>query len=120
MESLLILRHGIGTTKLLVTQKCDIVDTWWQTETGSVLISPISGITPAKPGSATLPFFGVKPALYDENGNTLNGPASGNLVMESSWPSQIRTVYGDHKRMIDTYFSMYEGIYFTGDGGKKR
>ena len=102
--------------RVVGNSKCDIVDTWWQTETGSVLISPISGITPAKPGSATLPFFGVKPALYDENGNTLNGPASGNLVMESSWPSQIRTVYGDHKRMIDTYFSMYEGIYFTGDG----
>ena len=105
--------------RVVGNSKCDIVDTWWQTETGSVLISPISGITPAKPGSATLPFFGVKPALYDENGNTLNGPASGNLVMESSWPSQIRTVYGDHKRMIDTYFSMYEGIYFTGDGARR-
>ena len=105
--------------RVVGNSKCDIVDTWWQTETGSVLISPISGITPAKPGSATLPFFGVKPALYDENGNTLSGPASGNLVMESSWPSQIRTVYGDHKRMIDTYFSMYEGIYFTGDGAKR-
>ena len=98
---------------------CDIVDTWWQTETGSVLISPISGITPTKPGSATLPFFGVKPALYDEKGNALNGVNSGNLVIESSWPSQIRTVYGDHERMIDTYFKMYDGIYFTGDGARR-
>jgi len=105
--------------RVVGNSNCDIVDTWWQTETGSVLISPISGITPTKPGSATLPFFGVKPALYDENGNTLDGESSGNLVLESSWPSQIRTVFGDHKRMIDTYFSMYEGIYFTGDGARR-
>ena len=90
-----------------------------QQETGSVLISPIAGVTPTKPGSATLPFFGVKPALYDENGKTLEGPNSGNLVMEQSWPSQIRSVYGDHQRMIDTYFSMYKDIYFTGDGARR-
>ena len=98
---------------------CDVIDTWWQTETGSVLISPISGITPVKPGSATLPFFGVKPALYDEQGNPLDGVASGNLVIESSWPSQIRSVYGDHERMISTYFKTYENIYFTGDGARR-
>ncbi|MGB1652564.1 MAG: acetate--CoA ligase [Gammaproteobacteria bacterium] len=99
--------------------RCEVIDTWWQTETGSVLISPIAGITPTKPGSATLPFFGVKPQLYDENGTTLEGENSGNLVIEQSWPSQIRSVYGDHKRMIDTYFTMYEGIYFTGDGARR-
>jgi len=98
---------------------CDVIDTWWQTETGSVLISPIAGITPAKPGSATLPFFGVKPALFDEEGKKLNGNNSGNLVIEKSWPSQIRTVYGDHQRMISTYFETYHDIYFTGDGAKR-
>jgi acetyl-CoA synthetase len=99
--------------------KCEIIDTWWQTETGSVLISPIAGVTSTKPGSATLPFFGVKPALYDEYGKTLEGPHSGNLVIEQSWPSQIRSVYGDHQRMLDTYFSMYKDIYFTGDGARR-
>ena len=99
--------------------KCEIIDTWWQTETGSVLISPLAGVTPTKPGSATLPFFGVKPALYDENGKTLEGPNSGNLVIEQSWPSQIRSLYGDHQRMLDTYFSMYKDIYFTGDGARR-
>ena len=99
--------------------KCEIIDTWWQTETGSVLISPIAGITPTKPGSATLPFFGVKPALYNEHGNSLEGSCSGNLVIEQSWPSQIRSIYGDHQRMIDTYFSMYPDIYFTGDGARR-
>ena len=105
--------------RIIGQSKCDIIDTWWQTETGSVLISPIAGITPTKPGSATLPFFGVKPALYDEKGKTLDGPNSGNLVIERSWPSQIRSIYGDHKRMIDTYFSMYPNIYFTGDGARR-
>jgi acetyl-CoA synthetase len=105
--------------KIVGKGKCDVIDTWWQTETGSVLISPISGITPVKPGSATLPFFGVKPALYDEEGNPLEKEASGNLVIESSWPSQIRSVYGDHERMISTYFKTYENIYFTGDGAKR-
>ena len=105
--------------RIIGQSKCDIIDTWWQTETGSVLISPIAGITPTKPGSATLPFFGVKPALYDETGKTLDGPNSGNLVIERSWPSQIRSIYGDHERMIDTYFSMYPNIYFTGDGARR-
>ena len=105
--------------KVVGKSKCEVIDTWWQTETGSVLISPIAGVTPTKPGSATLPFFGVKPQLYDENGTTLEGENSGNLVIEQSWPSQIRSVYGDHKRMIDTYFTMYEGIYFTGDGARR-
>ena len=105
--------------RVIGQSKCDIIDTWWQTETGSVLISPIAGITPTNPGSATLPFFGVKPALYDETGKTLDGPNSGNLVIEKSWPSQIRSIYGDHERMIDTYFSMYPDIYFTGDGARR-
>jgi len=105
--------------KIVGQSKCEIIDTWWQTETGSVLISPIAGVTPTKPGSATLPFFGVKPALYDENGKTLEGPNSGNLVIEQSWPSQIRSLYGDHQRMLDTYFSMYKNIYFTGDGARR-
>jgi acetyl-CoA synthetase len=105
--------------RIIGQSKCDVIDTWWQTETGSVLISPIAGITPTKPGSATLPFFGVKPALYDETGKTLDGANSGNLVIEKSWPSQIRSIYGDHERMIDTYFSMYPDIYFTGDGARR-
>ena len=105
--------------KIVGNGSCDVIDTWWQTETGSVLISPISGITPVKPGSATLPFFGIKPAIYDEKGNSLEGAASGNLVIESSWPSQIRSVYGDHERMISTYFKTYKDIYFTGDGAKR-
>ena len=105
--------------KIVGQSKCEIIDTWWQTETGSVLISPIAGVTPTKPGSATLPFFGVKPALYDEHGKTLEGPNSGNLVIEQSWPSQIRSLYGDHQRMLDTYFSMYKDIYFTGDGARR-
>ena len=100
-------------------EACHIIDTWWQTETGSVLISPIAGITPVKPGSATLPFFGVKPELVDENGLILEGEQSGNLIITQSWPSQIRSVYGDHQRMIDTYFSTYKDAYFTGDGAKR-
>ena len=99
--------------------KCHIVDTWWQTETGSVLISPIAGVTPVKPGSATFPFFGVKPELIDPDGEMLKGESSGNLVITQSWPSQIRSIYGDHQRMLDTYFSQYNGIYFTGDGAKR-
>tara|TARA_B110000211_G_scaffold41465_1_gene43063 strand:+ start:104 stop:2038 length:1935 start_codon:yes stop_codon:yes gene_type:complete len=99
--------------------KCHIVDTWWQTETGSVLISPIAGVTPVKPGSATFPFFGVKPELIDPDGKMLQGESSGNLVITQSWPSQIRSVYGDHARMLDTYFSQYDGLYFTGDGAKR-
>ncbi len=105
--------------EIVGNSSCDIIDTWWQTETGSVLISPIAGITPVKPGSATLPFFGVKPALYDDKGKVLEGENSGNLVIEKSWPSQIRTVYGDHKRMLSTYFETYPNVYFTGDGAKR-
>ena len=105
--------------KVVGNSSCDVIDTWWQTETGSVLISPIAGITPMKPGSATLPFFGVKPVLYDEQGNPLEDANSGNLVIEKSWPSQIRSVYGDHERMISTYFETYKDLYFTGDGARR-
>ena len=105
--------------KVVGNSSCDVIDTWWQTETGSVLISPIAGITPMKPGSATLPFFGVKPALYDEQGRPLEDANSGNLVIEKSWPSQIRSVYGDHDRMISTYFETYKDLYFTGDGARR-
>ena len=105
--------------KVVGNEACHIIDTWWQTETGSVLISPIAGITPVKPGSATLPFFGVRPELVDENGLILEGEQSGNLIITQSWPSQIRSVYGDHQRMIDTYFSTYKNAYFTGDGAKR-
>ncbi len=99
--------------------KCEVIDTWWQTETGSVLISPIAGITSKKPGSATLPFFGVKPSLVDKDGKEILGEGKGNLCINHSWPSQIRTVYGDHERMVQTYFTQYNGKYFTGDGAKR-
>ncbi|MFZ5756840.1 MAG: acetate--CoA ligase [Pseudomonadota bacterium] len=99
--------------------RCPIVDTWWQTETGAIMIAPLPGAFTLKPGSATLPFFGVKPELVDADGKTLEGAASGNLVITASWPSQIRTVFGDHKRCIDTYFSAYKGKYFTGDGARR-
>jgi acetyl-CoA synthetase len=94
---------------------CPIVDTWWQTETGAIMITPVPGVTALKPGSASLPFFGVRPALLDADGNELAGAAEGNLVLCQSWPSQIRSVYGDHQRCVDTYFSTYKGYYFTGD-----
>lgn len=100
-------------------QRCPIVDTWWQTETGASMISPLAGVTALKPGSATLPFFGVKPELLDADGNIINGPGKGNLVITQSWPSQIRTVFGDHQRCIDTYFSAYPGYYFTGDSARR-
>ena len=99
--------------------RCPIVDTWWQTETGGILISPLPGATDLKPGSATTPFFGVQPALVDANGTTLEGEAEGNLVLTDSWPGQMRTVYGDHGRFIDTYFRTYPGRYFTGDGARR-
>ena len=99
--------------------RCPIVDTWWQTETGAIMITPLPGVTDLKPGSATLPFFGVLPALLDADGNELKGPATGNLVLCTSWPSQIRTVYGDHQRCIDTYFKAYPGYYFTGDSARR-
>lgn len=105
--------------KVVGNSACQIIDTWWQTETGSVLISPIAGITPTKPGSATLPFFGIKPELVDEHGELVKGEGAGNLVISQSWPSQIRSVYGDHQRMIATYFSTYPNKYFTGDGAKR-
>jgi acetyl-CoA synthetase len=99
--------------------RCPIVDTWWQTETGGILISPLPGATDLKPGSATLPFFGVQPALVDANGALLEGATEGNLVLLDSWPGQMRTVYGDHPRFIETYFKTYPGMYFTGDGCRR-
>ena len=100
--------------------RCPIVDTWWQTETGGIMISPLPGAMTLKPGSATLPFFGVEPALMDAEGNLLEDTeASGNLVITASWPGQIRTIYGDHQRVIDTYYSTYKGYYFTGDGARR-
>jgi len=100
-------------------ERCPIVDTWWQTETGGALIAPLPGATDLKPGSATKPLFGVKPALVDADGKFLDGATSGNLVLLDSWPGQMRTVYGDHQRFIDTYFSTYPGMYFTGDGARR-
>ena len=99
--------------------RCPIVDTWWQTETGGIMITPLPGATDLKPGSATRPFFGVVPVLLDENGNEIEGAASGNLAIRQSWPGQIRTVYGDHQRCYDTYYSAYKGYYFTGDGARR-
>ena len=99
--------------------KLPIVDTWWQTETGGILISPLPGAIDMKPGSATKPFFGVVPALVDGDGQFIEGAASGNLVITRSWPGQARTVYGDHERFIQTYFSTYKGLYFTGDGARR-
>ena len=99
--------------------RCPIVDTWWQTETGTIMITPLPGATDLKPGSATRPFFGVEPVLLDADGNELEGAVDGNLAIKSSWPSQIRSIYGDHQRLIDTYFSTYPGYYFTGDGARR-
>lgn len=99
--------------------RCPIVDTWWQTETGGILISPLAGAVDLKPGSATLPFFGVQPALVDAEGKILEGATEGNLVLLDSWPGQMRSVYGDHQRFIDTYFRTYPGSYFTGDGCRR-
>ncbi|MBE8168282.1 MAG: acetate--CoA ligase [Shewanella sp.] len=98
---------------------CLIVDTWWQTETGGILITPLPGATETKPGSATLPFFGINPAIVDNEGNILSGACEGNLVITDSWPGQMRTIYGDHDRFIKTYFSAFEGLYFTSDGAKR-
>jgi acetyl-CoA synthetase len=100
-------------------KKCPVVDTWWQTETGGILITPLPGATKLKPGSATRPFFGIKPELVDNKGKTIEGAADGNLCITDSWPGQMRTVYGDHERFIQTYFSTYKGKYFTGDGCKR-
>jgi acetyl-CoA synthetase len=105
--------------KVVGDSRCPIVDTWWQTETGGILISPQPGAIDLKPGSATKPFYGIKPAVVDEKGNELNGACEGRLCMSDSWPGQMRTVYGDHQRFIDTYFSQHDGKYFTGDGCKR-
>ena len=100
-------------------ERCPIVDTWWQTETGGILITPLPGATKLKPGSATRPFFGIQPALVDDKGEILAGETSGNLVILDSWPGQMRTVFGDHDRFVQTYFSTYKGMYFTGDGCRR-
>ena len=101
-------------------RRCPVVDTWWQTETGGIMITPLPGATDLKPGSATLPFFGVQPALVDANGAVLHDTeAAGNLVLTAPWPGQIRTVYGDHQRAVDTYYAQYKGFYFTGDGARR-
>ncbi len=109
-----------GYHRVVGERRCPIVDTWWQTETGGIMITPLPGATELKPGSATKPFFGVIPALVDANGKVIEETeARGNLVITRSWPSQIRTVYGDHQRVIDTYYSAYPGFYFTGDGARR-
>ncbi|MDG0998009.1 MAG: acetate--CoA ligase [Gammaproteobacteria bacterium] len=105
--------HVVGNAR------CPIVDTWWQTETGAIMITPMPGVTDLKPGAASTPFFGVRAALLDADGNELEGPATGNLVLSQSWPSQIRSVYGDHQRCVDTYFTTYPGYYFTGDSARR-
>jgi len=105
--------------KVIGDSRCPIVDTWWQTETGGILISPQPGAIDLKPGSATKPFYGIKPVIVDENGKTLKGACRGRLCMAQSWPGQMRTVYGDHQRFIDTYFSQFDGKYFTGDGCRR-
>jgi len=101
------------------SSKCPIVDTWWQTETGGIMIVPLPGATDAKPGSATRPFFGVQPALLDGEGNTLDGAVDGNLVITDSWPAQARSIWGDHERFVQTYFSTFKGVYTTGDGARR-
>ncbi len=105
--------HVVGDSR------CPIVDTWWQTETGGILISPLPGATALKPGSATKPLFGIQPAIVDSDGVVRDGPTEGNLIITDSWPGQMRTIYGDHQRFIETYFSTYEGSYFTGDGARR-
>ena len=99
--------------------RCRVVDTWWQTETGGILIAPLPGATALKPGSATLPFFGVRPAIVDDRGTVAEGAAAGKLVLLDSWPGQMRTVYGDHQRFVETYFTAFPGMYFTGDGARR-
>ncbi len=105
--------------RIIGQNRCPIVDTWWQTETGGMMILPLPGATPAKPGSATRPFFGVQPALLDAEGNELEGATDGNLVLKDSWPGQSRSIWGDHERFIQTYFSTYKGVYTTGDGARR-
>jgi acetyl-CoA synthetase len=106
--------------KVVGEERCPIVDTWWQTETGAHMLTPLPGATPLKPGSATFPFFGVEPVLLDDEGNEIAGnPAQGNLAIKRPWPSMMRSVYGDHKRFYETYFAMFKGYYFTGDGARR-
>ena len=105
--------------KTVGNSKCPIVDTWWQTETGGILIAPQTGAIPLKPGSATKPFYGIKPSLVDKDGKEIKGAGEGRLCISQSWPGQMRTVYGDHQRFIDTYFSQFDGKYFTGDGCRR-
>ncbi|MFW3613650.1 acetate--CoA ligase [Billgrantia antri] len=105
--------------RVIGNSRCPIVDTWWQTETGGIMISPLPGAIDLKPGSATLPFFGVQPALLDSEGNVLEGAVDGNLVISDSWPGQARSIWGDHDRFVQTYFSTYKGYYFTGDGCRR-
>ncbi|HUH58236.1 MAG TPA: acetate--CoA ligase, partial [Pseudomonadales bacterium] len=105
--------------KTIGEERCPIVDTWWQTETGGIMITPLPGATATKPGSATRPFFGVQPALVDNAGMILEGATEGNLVMLDSWPGQARSVYGDHERFVQTYFSTFRGMYFSGDGARR-
>jgi acetyl-CoA synthetase len=100
-------------------QRCPIVDTWWQTETGGILITPLPGATPLKPGSATRPFFGIEPVIVDNDHNVVNGPGEGNLCIARAWPGMMRTVFGDHPRFVQTYFSTFPGLYFTGDGARR-
>ena len=100
-------------------QRCPVVDTWWQTETGGILITPIPGATPLKPGSATRPFFGIHPVIVDNDGKVLDGPGEGNLCIANAWPGIMRTVFGDHRRFVQTYFSHFPGLYFTGDGARR-
>ena len=100
-------------------QRCPIVDTWWQTETGGILITPIPGATPLKPGSATRPFFGIEPVIVDNDRNVIDGPGEGNLCIARAWPGMMRTVFGDHPRFVQTYFSTFPGLYFTGDGARR-
>ncbi|MFY0655904.1 MAG: acetate--CoA ligase [Neptunomonas phycophila] len=105
--------------RIVGDEQCPIVDTWWQTETGGIMIVPLPGATAAKPGSASRPFFGVQPALLDAEGNTLEGAVDGNLVITDSWPAQARSIWGDHERFVQTYFSTYKGVYTTGDGARR-
>ena len=105
--------------KVIGGGRCPIVDTWWQTETGAAMITPLPGATPLKPGSATKPFFGIEPQIVDGEGQILHGASEGNLCIARSWPGQMRTVYGDHDRFFQTYFTTYPGKYFTGDGARR-
>ncbi|MDN6296954.1 MAG: acetate--CoA ligase [Halomonas sp.] len=105
--------------RVIGRERCPIVDTWWQTETGGIMIAPLPGAMPLKPGSATRPFFGVQPAIMDSEGNQLDGEAEGNLVIRDSWPGQARSIWGNHERFVSTYFSTYDGVYFTGDGCRR-